>query len=168
MSASTLSFTNDGNLIIPREVLVHRRHITTITAVGIGGLVGEIDWQEKAFVINGVRRSWDEIRVKNSRLEFFKCSWTWGDIPTYKFEYQNHNKELVATPTTPNPAIIFTGYRPKAFHRHATEPASVQFPLGLNAYDEIERMFVLMAMVHSEVKKGDLEAAAAAAGGGGG
>ncbi|KAK7000307.1 hypothetical protein R3P38DRAFT_3057883 [Favolaschia claudopus] len=139
--------------------LVQRRHITTITSVS-SGLAASIDWEEKAFVINGVRRRWDDVRVKDSRTRFF-C--TWADFPTYKLEYHNHSKELTATPATGGPAVQFTGYHPKPFHLGTTNPASISFPPQMQ--DEVEKMFLLTSIVYTDVKRLDAARAAARAAG---
>ncbi|KAK6966841.1 hypothetical protein R3P38DRAFT_3152217 [Favolaschia claudopus] len=130
--------------------LVQRRHITTITSVS-SGVVASIDWEEKVFVINGVRRG-------DSRTRFF-C--TWADFPTYKLEYHNHSKELTATPATGGPAVQFTGYHPKPFHTSQANPASISFPPQMQ--DEVEKMFLLTSIVYTDVKRLDAARAAARA-----
>ncbi|KAK7049182.1 hypothetical protein R3P38DRAFT_1886854 [Favolaschia claudopus] len=136
---------------------LERRHTTTITSVSTG-LVGSIDWEEKVFVINGLGRRWDDVRVKDSRKRFF---FTWADFPTYKLEFHDRLRELTATPVTGGPAVQFRGYHPKPFHMSQTNPASISFPHQMQ--DEVEKMFLLISIVYTDVKRLDAARAAAMA-----
>ncbi|KAF7367067.1 hypothetical protein MSAN_00966100 [Mycena sanguinolenta] len=132
------------------------RKVTTITAAS--GLVGCINWREEVFVINGQEWSWSKVR---SRSGFFKLSyeWHWNER-SYKLEYHDMNKSLLATPTSGNVAdtVQFHPYHPHLFH--ANERATILFPHQMQ--DEVERMFLLMAILQTDVQQQDAARAAAA------
>ncbi|KAJ6545465.1 hypothetical protein B0H19DRAFT_1075772 [Mycena capillaripes] len=127
-----------------------RNHnITTITAAS--GLLGFINWPEKVFVINGMQRPWDDLRERWGGLS--EREWNWGNRP-YKLKYNESYKELLANPlTTGNHAgaVRFTTFHSHLFHDD--ERAVIYFPHQMQ--DEIERMFLLMAILQTEIHRQD-------------
>ncbi|KAJ6471095.1 hypothetical protein C8R47DRAFT_1147850 [Mycena vitilis] len=126
------------------------RKITTITAAS--GLSGFINWREKVFIINGVQRDWDELKERSGGLFSSEREWNWGNRP-YKLKYHDSHKELLATPTTANVALTvrFTPYHSHLLHDN--ERAVLYLPQQMQ--DEIERMFLLMAILHTEMHRQD-------------
>ncbi|KAF8188919.1 hypothetical protein K438DRAFT_1936231 [Mycena galopus ATCC 62051] len=133
------------------------RKITTVTAAS--GLVGLINWREKAFVINGTHRKWDDLRSRSGGILDPTYQWNWGNTP-YLLKYHDSHKELLATPAVGNVAdtVRFTTYHPRLFHD--SERAIIYFPHQMQ--DEVERMFLLMAILQTEIHRQDAAAAAAA------
>ncbi|KAJ7210902.1 hypothetical protein GGX14DRAFT_625149, partial [Mycena pura] len=133
------------------------RKVTTITAAS--GAVGVIDWRQKLFTINGAQRAWKELKSNPGGILNSKREWNWGDRP-YMFKFNRSEKELLATPTSGDVAgtVRFTTYQPHLFH--GNEPAVLYFPHQL--HDEIERMFLLMAVLKTEIQREDTNNAAAA------
>ncbi|KAJ7895178.1 hypothetical protein B0H14DRAFT_2558756 [Mycena olivaceomarginata] len=126
------------------------RKVTTVSAAS--GLVGFIDWREKVFVINGVQRKWDELKSRPKGILSSEREWTWGSRP-YRLKYNLSQKELLATPTVGSTAdtVRFTPYRPHLLH--ANERAAIYLPHQMQ--DEIERMFLLMVVLQTEMKRQD-------------
>ncbi|KAJ6462142.1 hypothetical protein C8R45DRAFT_1178591 [Mycena sanguinolenta] len=126
------------------------RKITTIAAAS--GLVGFINWREKLFVINGVQKQWSHIKSHTGGLFSSEHDWNWGSRP-FKLKYQDSHKELIATPVVGNVADIvrFTTYHSHMFHD--SERAMIYFPYQMQ--DEIERMFLLMAILETEIHRQD-------------
>ncbi|KAJ6594856.1 hypothetical protein B0H19DRAFT_1057074 [Mycena capillaripes] len=125
------------------------RKTTTITAKG--GIVGAINWRECRFIIDGVQREWSVAPEK--------CSW--GEA-SYALKYHNSATELVATrnsPTVKNPGDSTETLLNGAAVRYYTAcPATencvtITFPSELR--DEVERMFVLMAILRIETVRKD-------------
>ncbi|KAJ6529610.1 hypothetical protein B0H19DRAFT_1192913 [Mycena capillaripes] len=147
------------------------RKETTITAAS--GLLGLINWREKAFVINGVQKEWDDLKERSAGIFRFEREWTWGNKP-YKLKYHDLQKELLvrvcyyfnigyaltgqATPTTGNSAgtVRFTIFQPHLLRDN--ERATICFPPELS--DEVERMFLLMAILQTEMHRQDIKEAA--------
>ncbi|KAJ7445425.1 hypothetical protein FB451DRAFT_1412707 [Mycena latifolia] len=126
------------------------RKTTTITSPG---LVGLIDWREKTFTIGGVQRKWDEMKKRSTGIFSSEREWSWGHS-AYKLKYHHGDKELLATPPSgPAGAVRFTPYHSHLFH--SNEPAAISFPAHL--HDEEERMFVLMAILQTEIHRQDTE-----------
>ncbi|KAJ6584331.1 hypothetical protein B0H19DRAFT_385046 [Mycena capillaripes] len=131
------------------------RKITTIMAGS--GLVGAINWRDKTFTINGVQRKWSDLRSGHFSA-WPARKWTWGN-GTYKFQWHHMQKELVATSEYGGDAVRFTTYEPHLFHKNSQ--ATIHFPD--NTQDEIERMFLLMAVLQTEMHKQDVSKSAEAA-----
>ncbi|KAJ6462595.1 hypothetical protein C8R45DRAFT_1027125 [Mycena sanguinolenta] len=133
------------------------RKVTTITAAS--GLVGFIDWRKKVFVINDLQWSWSKVR---SRSGFFNPSyeWNWGKR-SYNLKYHDSHRSLLATPTSGDVAdtVQFRPYRPHLFRDN--ERAIIFFPHQLQ--DEVERMFLLMAILQTDIHRQDAARAASAA-----
>ncbi|KAJ7346325.1 hypothetical protein DFH08DRAFT_870979 [Mycena albidolilacea] len=129
--------------------------ITTITAAG--GLVGSINWREKLFIINNVERKRDDLHSRKSGLLNPTYEWKWDD-KAYEFKYSL--KELLVSPATGDTADIvrFTIYHPHLFHDN--ERAILCFPRPIQ--DEVERMFLLMAILYTEITRQEIEAATGA------
>ncbi|KAJ6589315.1 hypothetical protein B0H19DRAFT_1248862 [Mycena capillaripes] len=127
------------------------RQITIITAAS--GLVGSINWREKTFVINGVQRAWDDLKSRSGAILSSEQEWNWGNRP-FKLKYQNSHKELLATSTAGNTTftVRFTPYRHHVLHDN--ERAVIYFPPEMQ--DEGERMFVLMAILQTEIHRLDV------------
>ncbi|KAJ7190164.1 hypothetical protein GGX14DRAFT_580047 [Mycena pura] len=117
---------------------------TAVTAAS--GLIGMIEWRAKVFVLNGEVR---EVKDLKCRAAGDGCQWGWGSGP-YVLQYSNSHKELLATPLSGS-AVRFTTYRRRLFR--ASEPAAVYFPEKM---DERERLFLLMAMLHTETMRNSL------------
>lgn len=98
--------------------------------------------------------------------------WNWANRP-YLLKYHDSHKELLvrlphlpppkipiltcpiqATPNfgTPAGTVRMTTYHSHLFHDN--ERAVIYFPLQMQ--DEIERMFLLMAMLHTEIHRQDV------------
>ncbi|KAJ7458147.1 hypothetical protein FB451DRAFT_1564011, partial [Mycena latifolia] len=161
LMSTTLTFT-DRHLLVSSLVgvdgVVHyttsttggnfRGHKTTIVAAGRSGLVGLIDWRGMTFSINGAQRKFNDVRAK-SRTSSSEQEWNWGQRP-YKLKYDNAHKELLAThPFGSADVVRFTPYQGHLLH--TTEPAAIYFPPQLQ--DEEERMFVLMAILETEIER---------------
>ncbi|KAJ6575581.1 hypothetical protein DFH09DRAFT_1150646 [Mycena vulgaris] len=129
-----------------------RRKITTIMAAS--GLVGMIDWREKTFAINGVQRKWDELKSRSGGIFSSEREWRWAAV-SYKLKYHHSHKELLATPTSGNGAgaVRLTTYQPHLLHEN--ERVAIYFPPEM--HDETERMFVLMAILQTEIHRQDTE-----------
>ncbi|KAJ7144123.1 hypothetical protein C8R44DRAFT_846097 [Mycena epipterygia] len=126
------------------------RKVTTIMAAS--GLVGVINWREKKFIINGVQRDWDDLESRSGGIFSSEREWNWGNRP-YNLKYHDSHKELLATPNFGNAAgtVRFTTYRSHLLH--SNEPAVIYFPHQMQ--DELERMFLLMAILHTEIHRQD-------------
>ncbi|KAJ7083457.1 hypothetical protein C8R44DRAFT_753473 [Mycena epipterygia] len=126
------------------------RKITTIVAAS--GLVGVINWREKIFIINGVQREWDDLKARSGGVFSREREWNWGNRP-YHLKYHDSDKELLATPSFGNSAdtVRFTTYQSHLLHED--HRAVIYFPYQLQ--DEIERMFLLMAILQSEIHRKD-------------
>ncbi|KAJ7657209.1 hypothetical protein DFH06DRAFT_1328034 [Mycena polygramma] len=137
------------------------RKVTTINAAS--GLVGCINWREKTFNINGVQQEWKHIKSRSAGIFSSEREWTWGNKP-YKLKYHNSHKELLATPSAGSVAwtVRFTTYDEHLFHKN--ERAVIYFPHQMQ--DEVERMFILMAILETDIQRQDEEEAASAAAGG--
>ncbi|KAJ7243837.1 hypothetical protein B0H12DRAFT_1022835 [Mycena haematopus] len=123
----------------------------TTTIVAASGVAGLIDWREKVFVINGVHKKWSHLK---SRAGVFSSSrdWNWGNRP-FKLKYHDSHRELLATSLIGNAAdtVRFTTYRWRLFHD--SERAMIYFPHHM---EEIERMFLLMAILQTEIRRQDV------------
>ncbi|KAJ7773973.1 hypothetical protein B0H16DRAFT_1763528 [Mycena metata] len=126
------------------------RKTTTISAAS--GLVGLINWRKKVFVINGVQQSWEDLKQRSNGIFSSEREWHWGSR-SYKLKFQNSNKELLATPTFSGVAgtVRFTTFQPHLFHQN--QHAAIHFPHEIQ--DEIERMFLLMAILQMEIHRQD-------------
>ncbi|KAJ7784865.1 hypothetical protein DFH07DRAFT_947935 [Mycena maculata] len=135
------------------------RKETTITAAN--GLVGLIDWREKRFVINGVWRGVHGLRSRSGGIFSSEREWIWGSVP-YRLKYHDAHRVLLATPNVGSVAgtVRFTTYQ-----RHlvrTNEAAVIYFPHQIQ--DEIERMFLLMAILETETHRQDEQKAQDAVG----
>ncbi|KAJ7762153.1 hypothetical protein B0H16DRAFT_1688269 [Mycena metata] len=135
------------------------RKMTTISAAS--GLVGFINWREKVFVIKGVRQSWEDLKHRSNGIFSGEREWHWAGR-SYKLKFHNAHKELLATPTFSGVAgtVRFTAYKPHLLHE--SQRAVIYFPYEMQ--DEIERTFLLMAILQMEMHQQDQENAAASAG----
>ncbi|KAJ7141606.1 hypothetical protein C8R46DRAFT_1361199 [Mycena filopes] len=126
------------------------RKITTITAGS--GLVGSINWRDDLFVINGVAKKWDQLKSRSGGFLSSEREWNWDGRP-YTLKYHNSQKELLATPNYNSVAgtVRFTTYDPHLFHEN--DRAVLYLPHQMQ--DEIERMFVLMAILQTEMRRQD-------------
>ncbi|KAJ7236605.1 hypothetical protein B0H12DRAFT_1026809, partial [Mycena haematopus] len=123
------------------------RKATTI--VGASGVAGLIDWRGKVFVINGVQKEWNALK---SREGVFSSSrdWNWGNRP-FKLKYHSTDySSYKATSLIGNDAdtVRFTTYRSRLFQEN--ERAMIYFPYHM---EEIERMFLLMAILQTEIRR---------------
>ncbi|KAJ7679643.1 hypothetical protein B0H17DRAFT_1077664 [Mycena rosella] len=123
------------------------RKSTTIRAAD--GLVGTIKWRDKTFVINGVQREWRRLKSHSGEIFSSGREWKWGNRP-YTLKYHNSHKELLATPTSGG-AVCFTTYQSHLFR--GNKRAAIYFLDQLQ--DEIERMFPLMAILQTEIRRQD-------------
>ncbi|KAJ7762141.1 hypothetical protein B0H16DRAFT_1529811 [Mycena metata] len=130
------------------------RKITTITAAS--GLVGIINWREDVFVLNGVEKKWNQIRARSGGIFSSAREWNWDGRP-YTLKYHNSHKELLATPNFDSTAgtVRFATYDVHLFQKN--DPAVLYLPHQMQ--DEIERMFLLMAILQTEIDRQDSEAA---------
>ncbi|KAF8212795.1 hypothetical protein K438DRAFT_1928045 [Mycena galopus ATCC 62051] len=128
------------------------RKITTIAAAS--GISGLINWREKVFVINGVQREWDSLKTHTGGLFSADRDWNWGPRP-FKLKYHDSHKELLATPLVGDPGdtVRFTTYHKHLLHEN--ERAKIYFPQQMR--DESERMFLLMAILQTEIHRLDAE-----------
>ncbi|KAF8142892.1 hypothetical protein K438DRAFT_1877144 [Mycena galopus ATCC 62051] len=137
------------------------RKTTTITAASGLQFVGVINWREHTFEINGVKRRWDEIRTHLNKSAY---EWYWDTIgKPYRLEYDESFKELLATPTTDDPASVvrFVPFHHHLFHLHETERAHIYFPESMQ--DEQERIFLLMVILQTDTERQDANAEVGAA-----
>ncbi|KAJ7762152.1 hypothetical protein B0H16DRAFT_1719193 [Mycena metata] len=128
------------------------RKITTITAAS--GFVGIINWRRHLFVLNGVEQKWDHVRVKLGGIFSSKWQWNWDGRP-YTLKYHQSDKELWATPNFDGAAgtVRFTTYNVRLFHEN--DRAVLYLPHQMQ--DETEQMFVLMAILQTEIDRQDRE-----------
>ncbi|KAK7012976.1 hypothetical protein R3P38DRAFT_2721409 [Favolaschia claudopus] len=126
------------------------RKITTVS--GASGANGVINWRDKTFTINGEERNWKDLRSRTGGVFSSEHEWNWGPRP-FRLKYHNSQKELLATPSTGNPAdtVRFTVHRPRLLHEN--EPAVIYFPPQMQ--DESERMFLLMAILQTDTIRQD-------------
>ncbi|KAJ7679661.1 hypothetical protein B0H17DRAFT_1077680 [Mycena rosella] len=126
------------------------RKITTIMAAS--GIVGVIDWRKKTFAINGVQRDWDDLKERSGGIFSSEREWNWANRP-YNLKYHHSHKELLATPNFGNSAgaVRFTIYEHHLLH--GNDPAVIYFPHAMQ--DEGERMFLLMAILQTEMHRQD-------------
>ncbi|KAJ7478489.1 hypothetical protein FB451DRAFT_1172820 [Mycena latifolia] len=124
------------------------RKITTIVAAGGRELVGLIDWRGMTLSINGVQRKFDDVRAKSGMFSS-EQEWDWGHRP-YKLKYDDSHKELLAIPPSGSAHVVrFTPFQGHLLHTN--KPAAIYFPPQLQ--DEEERMFVLMAILETEIER---------------
>ncbi|KAJ7895179.1 hypothetical protein B0H14DRAFT_2681537 [Mycena olivaceomarginata] len=132
------------------------RKVTTVSAAS--GLVGSIDWRGKLFSINGleVAPGGDSQHVR----AFREREWNWGNRP-YRLKFNFSEKELLATPTvgSDSDTVRFTPRHPHLVHDN--ERAVLYFPHQLQ--DETERMFLLLAVLQTEMHRQDMNEASVAA-----
>ncbi|KAJ7450219.1 hypothetical protein FB451DRAFT_1566702 [Mycena latifolia] len=123
------------------------RKITTIMTAS--GLVGIINWREKTFTLNGVQRKWDDLKSRSNGIFSSEREWNWANRP-YKLKYHNWEKELLVTPSFGSAAgaVRFTPYHVHLLHDN--EPAVLYFP---HQMDEVERMFLLMVILQTEIHR---------------
>ncbi|KAJ7895180.1 hypothetical protein B0H14DRAFT_3634845 [Mycena olivaceomarginata] len=114
------------------------RKVTTVSAAS--GLVGFIDWHKKVFEINGVQRKWDELKSRSNGFFSTERQWNWGGRP-FKFKYHNSHKELLAIPTKGSDAD--NPNTPSCISPHQMR-------------DELERMFLLLAVLQTEIHRQDM------------
>ncbi|KAJ7056435.1 hypothetical protein C8F01DRAFT_369925 [Mycena amicta] len=128
---------------------IRGRKVTTIRAAS--GLVGMIDWRKKVFVINGVEKRFGDVRSGGFLTNWRGRRWQWSN-KMYKVKFQHMQKEILATSEDMRSSTVrFTAYEPHLLSK--TEQATIQFPHEMQ--DEIERMFVLMAILQTEMHKQD-------------
>ncbi|KAJ7614469.1 hypothetical protein FB45DRAFT_937003 [Roridomyces roridus] len=135
--------------------LMRRKSETTISAAS--GLTGVIYWTEKTFEINGVQRRWDDIESRVGGLLNREHEWDWAGRP-YTLKYQDRHRELLAVPKfaqNSSGVVRFTPYHRRGLR--GGDPAVIYFPFEMQ--DEFERMFLLMAVLKTEVKRQDAQAA---------
>ncbi|KAJ7748385.1 hypothetical protein B0H16DRAFT_1725570 [Mycena metata] len=121
---------------------------TTITAAS--GLVGSINWREALFVIDGVEKKWDELKSQSGRKFGPQRQWNWENEP-YTFKYQNYAKELLATPSSSADAGTVRFTTCDAGSVREKENAVLYFPEEVQ--DETQRMFLLMAILQTEISR---------------
>ncbi|KAF7351986.1 hypothetical protein MVEN_01160800 [Mycena venus] len=126
------------------------RKITTIMAAS--GPVGVMNWRQKTFTINGVHREWEYLKSRSGGIFSSEREWKW-DHRHYKLKYHDSQKELLATPNFANAAgtVRFTTYRSHLFHDN--KRAAIYFPSQME--DETEKMFLLMAILQTEIRRQD-------------
>ncbi|KAJ7458525.1 hypothetical protein FB451DRAFT_1406286 [Mycena latifolia] len=105
-------------------------------------------------------RKWDELKSRSNGIFSSEREWNWANRP-YKLKYHNWEKELLVTPSFGSEAgvVRFTPYH--AHLLHDNEPAVLYFP---HQMDEVERMFLLMAILETEIHRQDQNTNAAVAG----
>ncbi|KAK7056146.1 hypothetical protein R3P38DRAFT_3170819 [Favolaschia claudopus] len=115
------------------------RKLTTVVAAS--GVVGLINWREKTFSLNGAVRKWDELKRKSAGMCHSDREWNW--------------EELLATPLNGTVAdtVRFTTHRQHLLHDN--ERAVLYFPYHMQ--DELERMFLLLAILYMDVHRQDQE-----------
>ncbi|KAJ7166552.1 hypothetical protein C8R43DRAFT_986327 [Mycena crocata] len=133
------------------------RKVTTILAAS--GTEGVINWREKLFIINGVPRSWADLKARTGGMFNTEREWRW-DQKSYKLKYDFAEKELMVTPSSGSP-VRFTPHRAYLFNIRETKPAAIYFPSEMQ--DANEKMFLLMAVLKTEIQRQDTNEAAAAA-----
>ncbi|KAJ7437218.1 hypothetical protein B0H11DRAFT_2108187 [Mycena galericulata] len=146
--------------IVTTTGMMHRRKETTVTAAS--GLVGVLNWRDHTFNINGFQRDIDSLKARTGGIFTSEREWNWGNRP-FRLKYHNRQKELLVTPNfEPNPGMA----RFTPFHGHLfsdNEPAVLYLPYQIQ--DEFEKMFLLLAILHTEIHRQDQNRAAANGGG---
>ncbi|KAJ7035912.1 hypothetical protein C8F04DRAFT_1233415 [Mycena alexandri] len=125
--------------------------LTTIAATS--GLVGSINWREELFVINGVEKKWDELKSQSGRKFGPQREWNWDNKP-YTFKYQNCAKELLVTPNSSGDVGTVRFTTSDAGSLHENDNAVVYFPEEMQ--DDTERMFLLIAILQTEMHRQDM------------
>ncbi|KAK7062474.1 hypothetical protein R3P38DRAFT_2835337 [Favolaschia claudopus] len=123
-----LTFTGDNILKTALIGPDNAVHYTTSTTSGASGANGVINWRDKTFTIHGEERKWKDLKSRTvGYLARAEREWNWGPRP-FRLKYHNSQKELLATPSTGNPAdtVRFTVHRPHLLHEN--EPAVIYFP----------------------------------------
>ncbi|KAJ7336800.1 hypothetical protein DFH08DRAFT_939129 [Mycena albidolilacea] len=123
-------------------------HYTTTTTHGWRGRK-----HKKVFEINGVQRKWDELKSRSNGFFSTEREWNWGGRP-FKFKYHNSHQELLAIPTKGSVAdtMRFTTHRPHLMRN--SQHAVLYFPYQMR--DELERMFLLLAVLQTEIHRQDM------------
>ncbi|KAJ7169272.1 hypothetical protein C8R43DRAFT_121539 [Mycena crocata] len=130
------------------------RKVTTIMASS--GLMGVIDWRGKFFKINGVRRARRDLKSRPGGIISSDRRWRWdpsGEAYTFSYDQSHSPKELLATPDSGSQSGIV---RLTTATRHlfrADEPAVLEFPVDMQ--DDVERMFLLMVILKTEMRRQD-------------
>ncbi|KAF7367068.1 hypothetical protein MSAN_00966200 [Mycena sanguinolenta] len=129
-------------------------HYTTSTTHGFRG--------RKVTTITAASGLWSWNKVRSRSMGFFNPSyeWNWGKR-SYQLKYHDSHKTLLATPTSGNTAdtVQFRPYNPHLLRDN--ERAIIFFPHQMQ--DEVERMFLLMAILQTDIRRQDAARAAAAA-----
>ncbi|KAJ7056397.1 hypothetical protein C8F01DRAFT_1311310 [Mycena amicta] len=135
------------------EGAIRGRKVTTIRAAS--GLVGMIDWRKNVFVINGVEKPFGDVRSGGFLTNWRGRRWQWSN-KTYKVKFHRMQKAILDDMHFGT--VRFTTCEPHLLRK--TEQATIQFPYEMQ--DEIERMFVLMAILQTEMHKQDIRKSAGA------
>ncbi|KAJ7438378.1 hypothetical protein B0H11DRAFT_1935272 [Mycena galericulata] len=128
------------------------RKATTIGATS--GLVGVIDWREETFNINGFQRKIETLKAHAGGILNAEREWNWGYRP-FHLKYHDWHTELLATPKfEPNPGMVrFTPFQSHLLHDN--KRAVIYFPYQMQ--DEFEKMFLLMAILQTEIHRQDVQ-----------
>ncbi|KAJ7141607.1 hypothetical protein C8R46DRAFT_1318092 [Mycena filopes] len=134
----------------------HGRKRTTVTAAS--GRVGVINWRDDLFIIDGVEKKCDEPKAHTGGAFGSERVWTWAIERPYMLKYDNATREVLATPNFSGVAgpVHFKVYDPALGQENENEnenAAVLRFPAEIQ--DETERMFLLMAMLQTEMLRED-------------
>ncbi|KAF7314836.1 hypothetical protein MKEN_00958100 [Mycena kentingensis (nom. inval.)] len=133
------------------------RKVTAIRAAS--GATGKIDWREKTFAINGEQRTLKQLRTGGFLGQWRGVKWRWA-ATSYSAKFKHFQKEIWVTPDGMGSGTArFTAYEPHLFGKN--DNATILFPLDMQ--NELERVFVLMIMLQTEMHKQDTRKSAEAA-----
>ncbi|KAF9043909.1 hypothetical protein BJ165DRAFT_175844 [Panaeolus papilionaceus] len=122
---------------------------------GDGMIVGMINWKKKTMDVGGQRKKLGDVRRKILGLAKGKSSktrlWQWApDREEYCMEHEDEGWKITATSTSAIVGTLTVPYRPKLFGK--TTPVVLKLSRAALARDEV---FLILAAVYSEVKRGD-------------
>ncbi|KAJ7085152.1 hypothetical protein B0H15DRAFT_988663 [Mycena belliarum] len=117
------------------------------TVVQDGSATAEIDWRERAFVIEGTRTPVDQLKRKVSNFTETRY-WRWQHGEEYKARYSNADEMWTVTASTGEVVAELGSYisRPK------TLPI---LRLAESLRSASERRFLLLVLLYSEAKRLD-------------
>nr|GAT50865.1 predicted protein [Mycena chlorophos] len=131
----------------------------TLVQSATDSTVGRIDWRERTFTINGERRPWALLK-SSPKLFSAEREWRWyGQAYRLKYDWSN---ELTATPQfrgAGGETVRFSPFQPRILGSNTK--AVIWFPPNMDA---TARMFLLMAVIHMDIRRQERRRRSAAGG----